>query len=188
MLLLIDNFDSFAYILADYIRQTGKALKIVRNDVPLEEIIQEDYEALILSPGPESPIKAGNLMKILAYYHDKLPILGVCLGHQAIGEYFGADLVKGLNPVHGKVHQVRKVAEHSILKNIPAEFEVTRYHSLILEKLPPSLEVLLTTKQGEIMAIAHRTLPIVGIQYHPEAHLTAFGLDIIKNWTNSLPI
>lgn len=186
MLLLIDNFDSFAYILADYIRQTGKDLKIVRNDVPLDEIIKEEYQAIILSPGPESPQKAGNLMQVLDYYHDKLPVLGVCLGHQAIGEYFGAKLVKGLHPVHGKVHQVTKVAEHPVLTDLPDAFEVTRYHSLILEDLPASLECLLETAQGEIMAIAHKDLPIIGIQYHPEAHLTAFGLALIKNWVSNL--
>ena len=186
MLLLIDNFDSFSHILADYLRQTGKELKIVRNDVNIESLKSEFFEGVILSPGPETPSLAGNLMDILEYYHDKLPVLGVCLGHQAIGEFFGAKLVKGKFPVHGKVHKVKKVANHSILNNLPDEFDVTRYHSLVLEDLPPSFQILLETFQGEIMALSHRELPIIGIQYHPEAHLTEFGLEIIKNWTESL--
>jgi anthranilate synthase component 2 len=182
MLLLIDNFDSFSHILADYFRQSGKELKIVRNDVKLNSIKDEEFEGVILSPGPESPDKAGNLMGILSYFHDKIPVLGVCLGHQAIGEFFGARLVKGKVPVHGKVHRVRKCAFHPIFDSLPSQFEVTRYHSLILEELPECLEKILETPQGEIMAIAHRHLPIVGIQYHPEAHLTEYGLEVIRNW------
>ncbi|MCH7413462.1 aminodeoxychorismate/anthranilate synthase component II [Belliella sp. R4-6] len=186
MLLLIDNFDSFSHILADYLRQTGKELKIVRNDVDVESLKLEVFQGVVLSPGPETPSRAGNLMAVLEYYHDKLPILGVCLGHQAIGEFFGAKLVKSNTPVHGKVYKVRKVSDHSVLLNLPNTFNVTRYHSLILEELPLSFQKLLETDRGEIMAISHRMLPIVGIQYHPEAHLTEFGLELIKNWVNSL--
>ncbi|MCH7411516.1 aminodeoxychorismate/anthranilate synthase component II [Belliella sp. DSM 111904] len=186
MLLLIDNFDSFSHILADYIKQTGKSIRIVRNDVSLDELTQGSFEGIILSPGPETPAKAGNLMDILAYFQDKLPMLGVCLGHQAIGEFFGAKLVKGLSPVHGKVHKVFKKTDHPIFQHIPKEFEVTRYHSLILQNLPSCIETLLTTDQEEIMAIAHRDLPIVGIQYHPEAHLTQYGYQLIKNWVELL--
>ncbi|MFD2034101.1 anthranilate synthase component II [Belliella marina] len=186
MLLLIDNFDSFSHILADYLRQTGKDLKIVRNDLDIASIKDDVFEGVILSPGPETPAKAGNLTGILEYYHDKIPVLGVCLGHQAIGEFFGANLVKSNIPVHGKVHKVKKVSGHPVLRNLPDEFEVTRYHSLVLENLPGCLQLLLETHQGEVMAIAHRELPIVGIQYHPEAHLTEFGLEIIKNWTKGL--
>ncbi|HSJ66827.1 MAG TPA: aminodeoxychorismate/anthranilate synthase component II [Anditalea sp.] len=184
MLLLIDNFDSFSHMLADYLRQAGADLKIVRNDVPLSDLIGQDYEGIILSPGPEVPDKAGNLMAILSYYHDKLPVLGICLGHQAIGEFFGAELVKGDKPVHGKVHRVRKLNEHSVLEGIPSHFNVTRYHSLELRNLPDMLEVILETPQNEIMGIAHRHLPIVGIQFHPEAHLTEYGLELISNWVD----
>ncbi|GAB4107654.1 aminodeoxychorismate/anthranilate synthase component II [Echinicola sediminis] len=182
MLLLIDNFDSFSHILADYFLQSGVALKIVRNDTPLALLKEESYEGLVLSPGPETPEKAGNLMEILAYYHDKLPVLGVCLGHQCIGQFFGADLVKGDYPVHGKVHKVRKVADHLMLEGIPPEFQVTRYHSLKLQDLPASLEVILETEKKEIMAIAHKELPVFGIQFHPEAYLTQYGLELIQNW------
>jgi len=171
-------------MLADYLRQAGADLKIVRNDVPLSDLMGEDYEGIILSPGPEVPFRAGNLMAILSYYHDKLPILGICLGHQAIGEFFGAELVKGMKPVHGKVHRVRKVGNHPVLEGLPAGFNVTRYHSLELKKLPDVLEVILETDQNEIMGIAHKHLPIIGIQFHPEAHLTEYGLELITSWVN----
>ncbi|WP_215224282.1 anthranilate synthase component II [Echinicola shivajiensis] len=184
MLLLIDNFDSFSHILADYFLQTNMELKIVRNDTPLALLKEENYEALVLSPGPETPDKAGNLKEILAYYHNKLPVLGVCLGHQCIGEFFGAKLIKGEKPVHGKVFRVNKVKEHPVLKGLPDSFMVTRYHSLEIKDLPEELEVVLETDRGEIMAMAHKQLPIFGIQFHPEAHLTEFGLEIIQQWAD----
>ena len=182
MVLLIDNFDSFSYILADYLRQTGIELEILRNDVPLADIRTKNWEALILSPGPESPAKAGNLLEILDWYAEKLPILGICLGHQAIGEYFGGQLVKSEKPVHGKVHSVYQTNPHDILKGLPATFSVTRYHSLELKNIPDSLQVILETEKGEVMAMVHKTLPILGIQYHPEAYLTQFGKEIILSW------
>lgn len=182
MLLLIDNFDSFSHILGDYFRRLGKPLRILRNDVPLDTLKDMEIEALVLSPGPETPDKAGNLMEILEYFHNKVPILGICLGHQAIGMHFGATLGKGKRPVHGKVHRVYRKAEHPYLQDLPDEFYVTRYHSLELKDLPACLEVLLETQEGEIMALAHKELPIMGIQYHPEAHLTEYGLEIIANF------
>lgn len=184
MHLLVDNFDSFSHILADFFLQTGADLKIVRNDISLAELKKESYEALILSPGPATPVKAGNLMEILSYYHDKIPVLGVCLGHQAIGEFFGAKLIQSQFPKHGKVSQVYKTKENEIFRNLPANFDVTRYHSLELKDIPDELEVVLTTAQGEIMAVAHRYLPIIGIQFHPEAYLTAFGDKMIQNWVD----
>lgn len=190
MVLLIDNFDSFSHILADYLLQTGISLKIVRNDQSLESLADGEWEALILSPGPESPEKAGNLMEILAHFAKTVPILGICLGHQAIGLHCGATLAKGRQPVHGKVHAVKSVSNHQILAGLPASFLVTRYHSLLLTEIPDCLEVLLETNEGEVMAIAHRELPILGIQYHPEAYLTEFGKEIIQNWlrwANILP-
>lgn len=186
MLLLIDNFDSFSHILADLIRQTGEELQIVRNDISLEEISKLKFQGLILSPGPEKPSTAGNLMAILDTYHDQVPILGVCLGHQAIGEYFGAKLVKNAFPTHGKVHQVKKSISHPITHRLPEQFLVTRYHSLELKELPDCLEKILETESGEIMGIIHRKLPFLGIQYHPEAYLTEFGLEIVQGWLNIL--
>lgn len=186
MLLLIDNFDSFSYMLADLIRQTGVELTILRNDVSLEEIEKIDFQGLILSPGPGIPSKSGHLMSILGKYYAKVPVLGVCLGHQAIGELFGAELVKSAVPIHGKVHAIHKTQSHFFTQNLPEKFQVTRYHSLQLENLPECLESILETDSGEIMGLAHRFLPILGIQYHPEAYLTEFGLEIVQNWIKTV--
>lgn len=182
MVLLIDNFDSFSHMLADYLRQIGMDLHIVRNDVDPSKLMAQEWEALVISPGPETPVKAGNLMTILDLFVGKIPICGICLGHQAIGQYFGASLVKGRQPVHGKVHQVFQKNVHPYLKGLPDSFQVTRYHSLELKDLPEELEILLETESGEIMALAHKFLPIFGIQYHPEAYLTQFGKEILENW------
>ena len=182
MLLLIDNFDSFSHILADLIRQTGEELIILRNDVNLSDLENLDFQGLILSPGPGIPSNSGRLMEIFEYYHDKVPVLGVCLGHQAIGAFFGAELVKNQVPTHGKVHVVRKNKPHFFTEGLPEQFLVTRYHSLQLQNLPDCLESILETESGEIMGMAHKTLPILGIQYHPEAYLTEYGLELVKQW------
>ena len=115
-------------------------------------------------------------------------MLGVCLGHQAIGEFFGAKLKKNAVPTHGKVHQVRKTLPHSLTAAVPEAFKVTRYHSLQLSNLPEELEVILETKSGEIMGMAHKSLPILGIQYHPEAHLTEYGLELVKAWVKQVKV
>ncbi len=186
MLLLIDNFDSFSHILADLIRQSGVDLSIRRNDVTLEEIKKIHFEGLILSPGPGIPSTSGNLMPILKKYANEIPVLGVCLGHQAIGEFFGAKLIKNTAPTHGKVYPIHQTKPHFFTQGLPKSFQVTRYHSLQLTGLPDCLESILETESGEIMGIAHRTLPILGIQYHPEAYLTEYGLDLIQNWLRTL--
>ncbi len=174
-------------MLADLVRRTGAELTIVRNDCSLEEIEKIDFSGLILSPGPGRPISAGNLMKIFEKYYQQVPVLGVCLGHQAIGELFGAKLVKSEMPVHGKVHSVKKTMEHPYTYGLPDTFKVTRYHSLQLEMIPDELEVILETEKGEIMAISHNSLPILGIQYHPEAYLTEYGLELVENWIKKIP-
>lgn len=184
MLLLIDNYDSFSHILADLLRQTGEELIVLRNDVSLPELEKIDFNGLILSPGPGRPENAGNLMQIFEKFYTQVPVLGVCLGHQAIGEFFGAKLVKSQIPIHGKVHPVKKSKPHFFTESLPDQFNVTRYHSLQLEDLPESLEVILETGNGEIMAMAHKEFPILGIQYHPEAHLTEFGLELVKAWVS----
>ncbi len=173
-------------MLADYFLRTGVELRIVRNDVMVEDLKRESYQALVISPGPETPSKAGNLMEILGYYVDKLPILGVCLGHQAIGQYFGADLVKSHRPMHGKVSLITQKGAHPLFANLPKAFQVTRYHSLELTNLPDTLEPILVAEKGEIMGIAHRSLPIIGVQFHPEAHLTDHGLELIAAWVLSV--
>lgn len=169
-------------MLADLLRQTGEQLLVLRNDVSLDEIKKLEFSGLILSPGPGIPQNAGNLNKIFSAYYDKVPVLGVCLGHQAIGEFFGATLKKNVVPTHGKVHQVRKTIAHPFTASIPETFKVTRYHSLQLANLPEELEVILETESGEVMGIAHRTLPILGIQYHPEAYLTEYGFELVRAW------
>lgn len=182
MVLLIDNFDSFSYILADYFRQLGKELFIVRNDIDPDQVDFANFEAVVISPGPETPEKAGNLMMLLEKCVGQVPILGICLGHQALGQYFGAKLVHGAKPVHGKVHRIYQKHPHAIFDHIPKSFMVTRYHSLILSDLPDDLISLAETENGELMAFVHVSLPIMGIQYHPEAHLTQHGLQILANW------
>jgi anthranilate synthase component 2 len=180
--LLLDNFDSFTYNLLDYLGRIGVECVVKRNNVALEEITQEIYAGVLLSPGPSTPLKAGNLMKVLDYYHDKIPVLGVCLGHQAIGMYFGAKLKKAKQPMHGKISEI-EVSPQGIFEDLPSKFQVVRYHSLILEDLPSSLMVTAQTTEQEVMAIAHPSLPIFGVQFHPEAILSEYGLEILKNWT-----
>tara|TARA_R110001592_G_scaffold363397_1_gene687908 strand:- start:107127 stop:107711 length:585 start_codon:yes stop_codon:yes gene_type:complete len=180
--LLIDNFDSFAHILADYFRRTGEQVIVLRNNLSLEEIKKHHFSALVFSPGPETPEKAGNLMKILAYYYDKVPVLGICLGHQAIGTFFGAQLVRSSWPMHGKISTVFRKKQHEVLKDLPETFNVTRYHSLELKNLPDCLSLILEGEKGEIMMLSHKELPILGFQFHPEAHLTEYGEQLIQNW------
>lgn len=181
MILLVDNYDSFTYNLVDYLLQLNTNLKIFRNDTPLEWIQDLDYTGVILSPGPGKPENSGNLYKLIAYFEDKLPILGICLGHQALGTHFGARLIKARKPMHGKRSTIR-VKEDYLFKSFPENFRVVRYHSLILEELGEDIEPIAFTDQGEIMAIRHKTKNIRGVQFHPEAFLTDFGFEIIKNW------
>ncbi|AKP51194.1 anthranilate synthase component II [Cyclobacterium amurskyense] len=184
MILLIDNFDSFSHILADYFRRTGEKVTVLRNNVSLKEVQTYDFSALVISPGPETPDKAGNLMEILAHYYDKVPVLGICLGHQALGTFFGAGLVRSPWPMHGKISTVCRTKNHEVLMGLPEHFNVTRYHSLELENIPDCMELILEGEKGEIMALAHKYLPILGIQFHPEAHLTEHGQQLIQNWIN----
>ncbi|MBB3698678.1 gamma-glutamyl-gamma-aminobutyrate hydrolase family protein [Flammeovirga yaeyamensis] len=185
MILLLDNFDSFTYNLVDYFTQLGKKVEVVRNDTPLDEITPYKYEAVVLSPGPETPDKAGNMMEVIKHYHKTHPILGICLGHQAIGEFFGGQVHKALKPMHGKMSRISCDTSTVVFDRIPEELTVVRYHSLILDHLPEEVEVIAQSQQNEVMAIQHKHLPIYGVQFHPEAILTEFGLDILKNWISS---
>jgi len=181
MILLLDNFDSFTYNLVDYFGQLGVHCQVLRNNLPLSEIVNQDYEAVVLSPGPESPHRAGVLMEVLDYYVDKLPVLGICLGHQAIGIYFGANLVRAQKPMHGKISRIYQT-NHALFNGLPPRFNVVRYHSLILENTTKDLVATAFTEREEIMAISHIKYPIHGIQYHPEAALTEHGLALLRNW------
>lgn len=182
MILLLDNFDSFTYNLVDFFHQLGAECKVIRNDVALHEIIQETYEAVVLSPGPETPARSGNLMQVIDHYKERLPILGICLGHQALGQYFGASLQKANQPMHGKICRIL-CEEDYLFQGINPSFNVVLYHSLILKELPAAtLSPIAQTDVGEFMALKHVHLPIRGIQFHPEAYLTENGLIILQNW------
>jgi len=185
-ILLLDNFDSFTYNLLDYLGRVGVASEVFRNNVSLEILVQEDYAGILLSPGPGKPKEAGNLMEVLEYFCQKLPIFGVCLGHQAIGEFFGAKLQKAQKPMHGKISKISLVNHSLLFKNLPEQFSVVRYHSLVLQDLPECLRATALSEKSEIMALEHKFLPICGVQFHPEAALTDFGLQIIENWASSL--
>lgn len=183
-LLLLDNFDSFTFTLRDYLQQAGATVEVVRNNVPLEQIAQLSFDGIVLSPGPGVPAAAGCMPALIAAYHQRVPMLGVCLGHQALGEFFGAQLVRAARPMHGKVSQVRCQVADPLFAGLPAQFGVTRYHSLVLQGLPPTLQPLAYTADAtrELMALRHATLPLYGVQFHPEALLTTHGLTLLRNW------
>lgn len=182
MLLLLDNYDSFTYNLLDYFLQLGVAIKVVRNDeFQVEEIVNMNPEGIIISPGPGIPRDAGITMQVIDVFHSKIPILGVCLGHQAIGEYFGAILEKATVPMHGKTSIIRH-SKKGLFKDIVQNLEVMRYHSLVINHLPNNLEIVAKTDKNEIMAFQHKTFPVYGLQFHPESILTKNGLKILENW------
>ena len=185
-LLLLDNFDSFTYTLADYLHQLGADVVVRRNDVPLAELRQLDFEGIVLSPGPGSPATAGNLLAVIEAYYQHRPMLGVCLGQQALGEFFGAQLRRAARPMHGKVSDIDLLGDDPWLAGLPRRQPVTRYHSLALETntLPPVLRPLAVTANAdrELMALRHATLPLYGVQFHPEALLTTYGLHWLRNW------
>lgn len=182
MILLYDNYDSFTYNLLDYLQQGNAFCKVIRNDqCNLEEIATWDLSGIVISPGPGKPTEAGNLMDLIHSFYNKIPILGVCLGHQAIGEFFGARLVSAPKPMHGKTSIITHT-DHAMFVGIPSTLEVMRYHSLILKNIPGDLKIIAQTENDEIMAIAHSVLPIWGVQFHPESILSQYGLTLINNW------
>ena len=184
-LLLLDNFDSFTFTLADYLRQLGAEVVVRRNDVPLPELQVPDFDGLVLSPGPGTPSQAGVMPAVIREYHRQKPMLGVCLGHQALGEFFGGTVARAARPMHGKVSEMRCDPTEPLFAGLPAIQEITRYHSLLVrEPLPPTLRPLAHTTgpRPELMALRHRTLPLYGVQFHPEALLTPHGLEILGNW------
>lgn len=182
-ILIVDNYDSFTYNLFDYFCQLGTDCQVIRNDeLSFEEFCNLEFDGLVFSPGPKRPADAGHLLSLIDFFHTKKPILGICLGHQGIGEYFGATLSKTRIPMHGKTSDIKHI-EHPLFDAIPQWYTVMRYHSLGLENLADTpLEVLAETKEGEIMALAHRELPIFGVQFHPESILTEHGIALLENW------
>ena len=187
IVLLLDNYDSFTYNLYDYLLQTGVKCIVLRNDAfALSELETIDFQAIVLSPGPKRPRDAGQMMAVVERYYQRLPILGICLGHQALGEFFGAALVKAQLPMHGKTTLIQHNG-HPVFHKIPQKFTVMRYHSLLLESLDNTpLECLASSESGEIMALAHRTLPLLGMQFHPESILTQHGLQLLRNWVDTI--
>ena len=181
--LIIDNYDSFTYNLYDYFLQLGADCRVVRNnEITLSDFHRLSFDGLVLSPGPQRPANAGHLMALIDYYHDKKPILGICLGHQGIGEYFGGELVRTSKPVHGKTSVIHHCG-HPLFANTPARFSVMRYHSLALTSVDnTTLDVLAATEDGTVMAIGHRYFPVYGVQFHPESILTEFGHSLLDNW------
>lgn len=181
-ILLIDNFDSFTFNLVDFFETAGGNITIFRNDVAVENIRPEKYDLLIISPGPSVPKNAGNLMKIIEKSLEKVPIFGVCLGHEALAEVFGGSL-KFVPPVHGRSTAIHH-DEKTIFENIPQDFSGGRYHSLAVDAMPKDFEISATTKDGIIMAMRHKTLPIESVQFHPESVLTMkkdSGMNIVRN-------
>jgi anthranilate synthase/aminodeoxychorismate synthase-like glutamine amidotransferase len=183
VVLLLDNYDSFTYNLYDYILQLGQQCTVVRNnEMSIEEIAALNFSSIVISPGPKTPKEAGITMQLIERFHQTRPILGICLGHQAIGQFFGAQLVKAAKPMHGKTSTISH-NNHWLFKGIPTPFEVMRYHSLVIEEnLPKYLHLLAQNYDRELMVIAHENLPIIGIQFHPESVLTEHGLQLLQNW------
>lgn len=184
MILMIDNYDSFTYNLVQYLGELGQTLRVVRNDqISLEEITALRPEKIVISPGPCTPKEAGISVAAIKRFSGKVPILGVCLGHQAIGEAFGGKVVAAQRLMHGKTSLIQHDGR-TIFAGLPNPFEATRYHSLIVEpeSLPACLNVTARTAEGEIMGLRHRDFPVEGVQFHPESILTKVGMDLLRNF------
>jgi anthranilate synthase/aminodeoxychorismate synthase-like glutamine amidotransferase len=187
MLLVIDNYDSFTYNLVQYLGELGAEMQVRRNDEVTIEEIENDLrpERILISPGPGNPDEAGVSLKVLEHFSEKLPILGVCLGHQAIGQFFGGKVVRSPEPVHGKHVEVCHDGA-GVFAKLPYRFKAGRYHSLIVEResLPADLEVSATSPDGLIMGLRHKRLKIEGVQFHPESILTTEGKRLLENFLN----
>jgi len=187
MLLVIDNYDSFTYNLVQYLGELGAEMKVVRNDeVTVDEIESElRPERILISPGPGTPDVAGITLKVIERFASRVPILGVCLGHQAIGQHFGGKVVRGPEPVHGKPVRIKHDGK-GLFRGIEGDFEAGRYHSLIVEResLPDSLQITAESPDGLIMGLRHNELPIEGVQFHPESILTEHGKLMLANFLN----
>ncbi len=184
MILMIDNYDSFIYNIVQYLGEFGQDIVVKRNDViTVEEIEQLAPDMIVISPGPCSPNEAGESLNIIKYFAGNIPILGVCLGHQALAQVFGGQVIRAERLMHGKTSPVLH-AEIGLHKGMPNPFQATRYHSLIVEKetLPACLEVTAWTEEGEIMGLRHKEYPIEGVQYHPESIMTEQGKHLLRQF------
>ncbi len=183
-IVLIDNYDSFTFNLYHYLSSLKINVEVVRNDkITDKEIIQKKYNKIVISPGPGNPNQSGNCLKIVKNLYKKIPILGVCLGHQIIGQVFGSKIIQSKKLMHGKT-SIIKSKKMGILKNLPSKFEATRYHSLIIDKktLSKELEITAETKDGLIMGVRHKKYHVHGVQFHPESIKTKLGIKILKNF------
>ena len=185
-IILIDNYDSFTFNLFHYLSSLKIKVDVIRNDkINANQIIKKKYNGIVISPGPGSPNQAGNCIKIVKSLYKKIPIFGVCLGHQIIGQVFGSKIIQTEKLMHGKTSQIfsNKIG---VLKNLPKKFEATRYHSLIIDKKTLSNDLLITaqTKDGLIMGITHKKYNVHGVQFHPESIKTKVGIKILKNFIN----
>lgn len=184
MMLMIDNYDSFTYNLVQYLSELGEKLVVYRNDkITLEEVERLNPSHIVISPGPGRPIDAGISTKVIKKFSGKIPILGVCLGHQCIAEVFGGKIVRARKLMHGKTSMI-KHTKQGIFKGVASPFKATRYHSLIVEKrsFPKVLQVIARTDNNEIMALKHKKFSVWGVQFHPESILTENGKKILKNF------
>ena len=188
MYLMVDNYDSFVYNLACYLQECGEQVELVRNDkISVKEIEgmleAGNLEGVVISPGPKSPKDCGNCREIVEKLAGKVPVLGICLGHQIIGHVFGAEIHKGERPMHGKVTKIVTNGK-GLFEGLSTAYEVTRYHSLVVgnENFPEILEVDARTEDGVIMGIHHKEFPIYGVQFHPEAVLTQYGHELLENF------
>lgn len=186
MILMIDNYDSFTYNLAQYLEELGQEVIIAANDsITLTGIERLDPEAIVISPGPSSPDEAGICLDAVRHFYCRYPILGVCLGHQTIAQAFGAKVIINTLPVHGKTSMVRHDGS-CIYKGIPNPFQATRYHSLVVKEdsLPDTLAVTAWSERGEVMGIRHRRYPVEGVQFHPESIMTPYGKQVLAGFLN----
>ncbi len=183
-LLMIDNYDSFTFNLVQYLGELGAECDVVRNDsIPVEAVQQRDPDAVVISPGPRTPEEAGISVETVRRYAGRLPILGVCLGHQSIASAFGGKVVAARALMHGKTSLIQHTGQ-GVFKGLPNPFEATRYHSLAVEResLPPELEVTARTEDNEIMGLRHKQHAVIGVQFHPESILTSVGKQLLHNF------
>jgi len=184
MILVLDNYDSFTYNLVQYFGELGADLHVVRNDqISVDEIAKLGPDRIVVSPGPCTPHEAGISCEVIKNFGEKLPILGVCLGHQCIGEVYGGEVVRADRLMHGKTSPILHTGK-GVFAGLPSPFEATRYHSLIVKRdtLPDVLEITAETAEGEIMGLQHKTLPVHGVQFHPESILTTEGKRLLRNF------
>ena len=184
MLLMIDNYDSFTYNLVQYLGELGQDVKVVRNDeMRVDEIERLEPERIVISPGPCTPNEAGVSLELIKRVAGRIPLLGVCLGHQAIGQAFGGRVIHARTLMHGKVSRIHHEGK-GVFRGLPSPYNATRYHSLAIEResCPPELEITAWTDDGEIMGVRHRSLPVEGVQFHPESILTEHGHALLRNF------